>query len=46
MKVHFNVILPILYQRDIVSVITMDVHLLGVYGNGVLKKMLDLRAME
>jgi len=46
MKVHFNVILPTLYQLDIVSVTKMDLYILGVYGNGVLKKILDLRAME
>jgi hypothetical protein len=46
MKVHFNVILPTLYQRDILSVITMDLHILQLYGNGLLKKILDLRAME
>jgi hypothetical protein len=46
MKVHFNVILPTLYQRDILSVITMDLHILRLYGNGLLKKILDLRAME
>jgi hypothetical protein len=36
MKSHFNIILPILYQSDTVSVIIKDVHILGVYGNGVL----------
>jgi len=46
MKLHFNVIFPDLYQRDIVSEIKMDVHIVGVYWNGVLKKILDLRAME
>jgi methyltransferase-like protein len=46
MKVHFNVILPTLYQRDILSVITMDLHILQLYGNGILKKILNLRAME
>jgi hypothetical protein len=46
MKVHFNVISPTLYQRDIVSVIKTDVQILGVHGNGVLKKILDLRAVE
>jgi hypothetical protein len=46
MKVHFNVSSPPLYQRDIVSVIKVDVHILCVRGKGVLKKVLDLRAME
>ena len=31
MKLHFNVIFPDLYQRDIVSEIKMDVHIVGVY---------------
>lgn len=43
---HFNVILPTFYERDLTSVVTTNVHILRLYGKGVWKKMLALRAMS